>query len=90
MELSTILLLAGLLALVLLGSRLGFGKIEMPAGARILFDTGKIFILIGWIIGPQALNLLTGSMIDHLGSLIYVGLGWIDRKSTRLNSSYIP
>lgn len=77
MELSTILLLAGLLALVLLGSRLGFGKIEMPAGVRIFFDTGKIFILIGWVIGPQALNLLTGSMIDHMGPLLYVGLGWI-------------
>jgi hypothetical protein len=72
-----VLLLAALAALVLLGARLGFGRSALPESLRPLADTGTVFIGLGALLGPSALNLFTAGLLAQLGPVLVIGLGWI-------------
>ena len=77
MELRTVLLLAVIAALVLIGSRLSFGRRRLPLGVRETVQTGTAFLVLGALLGPHALNLVTERVLEQLGPVIVIGLGWI-------------
>lgn len=77
MELGPLLLLIALLVVVMAGSGLGFGRRQLPAPIRLLFQTGTIFILVGWAIGPEGCNVMTEGILRQLGPVLYIALGWI-------------
>lgn len=67
-----ILVLAGLL-----GARFGFREERGPLGLRLLLATGTHFLVLGYLLGPQALGLFTPELLDTLSPVIMLGLGWI-------------
>lgn len=73
----SILLLAALTVLVLVGARTGFGKSAVPAALRPLVDTGTVFIGVGAALGPFGANVFTEGLLAQLSPVIVIGLGWI-------------
>lgn len=73
----TLLVLGGLVVLVLLGSRWGFGNPRLPGLLRPVADTGLVFLFAGAIIGPQGLGWLSRDMLQQLSPVVVIGLGWI-------------
>jgi len=61
----------------LLGARLSFSTERIPAGPRLLFRTGTHFLVIGFLLGPAALGLLTGEATTQLMPFVALGLGWV-------------
>ena len=61
-------------------------------GFRSLFFSGTEFVLVGFLIGPVGIGLLTPKMIDSLEPLLHLALGWaglmfglqFNRRSMRL------
>ncbi len=45
-------------------------------GFRNLFFSGTEFLLVGYLIGPYGLHLLTPTVIDALEPLVHLALGW--------------
>ncbi len=76
-ELRTILLAAVTAALVVAGPRLGFGNRRLPAGLRLLSGTGTLFIVIGALIGPAFLGIVSREDVRGFGPVIDVCLGWL-------------
>jgi len=68
-------LLVILMALV--GARLSFSTVVTTPGPRLLFRTGTHFLLLGLVLGPQALGLLTRESLEQLFPLTALGLGWV-------------
>ena len=66
-----------LVLLGLLGARFGFRAERGPLGLRLLFAAGTHWLLVGYVLGPQALGLLTPDLLDALSPVIMLGLGWI-------------
>lgn len=77
MSTGSILLLAALAVLVLVGARAGFGNRALPAPLRPLVETGTVFIVLGALLGPSGLNLFTEGLLSQLSPVIVIGLGWI-------------
>jgi hypothetical protein len=81
MSLDFLLLLTFLATLVVIGSRLGFSSLEHVEGPRsplrVLGDTGTPFVLIGAIMGPQVLNLLSTQVLSELDLVLLLGYGAI-------------
>jgi len=77
MSTGSILLLAALAVLVLVGARTGFGNLPLPAPLRPLIETGTVFIFAGALLGPFGLNLFTEGLLSQLSPVIVIGLGWI-------------
>lgn len=61
----------------LLGARVSFSTIQVPAGPRLVFRTGTHFLFLGLALGPLALGVLTRSSIQQLFPLLGLALGWI-------------
>ncbi len=69
---------AALVVLVaLLGSRKTFTKVKLPLGARHIYLTGTEYILVGWCLGSQMLDLLDTVSVKELSPLLHLALGWI-------------
>lgn len=66
-----------LILIALLGARLSFSTENVPAGYRLLLRTGTHFILLGFVLGPSALGLLSESALAQLSPLVGLALGWI-------------
>ena len=66
-----------LILLALLGARFSFSTSSISAGPRLVFRTGTHFLILGLILGPHALGLLTEGAIRQLFPLLGLGLGWI-------------
>jgi len=81
-----------LIFLALLGARMSFSTLPVPAGPRLLLRTGTHFVFLGVLLGPHLLGLATPDAMDQLRPLITLGLGWIgllfglqlDRSAIRL------
>jgi hypothetical protein len=71
--LSTLLLIL----LALLGARVSFSEVRVPQGPRLLLRTGIHFLFIGFLLGPQALGLLSVDAVEQLFPLLALGLGWV-------------
>lgn len=72
-------LLAALVVIVLalVGARISFSTQPSRLGPRLLFRTGAHFMLVGFLLGPSALGLLTESATEQLSPLLALGLGWV-------------
>jgi Sodium/hydrogen exchanger family len=68
-------LLVILLALV--GARLSFSTEVKAPGPRLVFRTGTHFLLLGLLLGPQALGFLSLESLEQLFPLTALGLGWV-------------
>ncbi|HSR42270.1 MAG TPA: hypothetical protein VLL48_08865, partial [Longimicrobiales bacterium] len=66
-----------LIVLALLGARFSFSTQRVPAGPRLLFRTGIHFLVLGYLLGPGGLGLLTGEAVGQLQPLVALGLGWV-------------
>lgn len=66
-----------LIVLALLGARVSFSTERSRLGPRLLFRTGSHFVLVGFLLGPSALGLLTAEATGQLSPLLALGLGWV-------------
>jgi hypothetical protein len=66
-----------LILLALVGARFSFSALQVPPGPRLVFRTGTHFLLIGFILGPHLLGLLTQEAVRQLFPLLGLGLGWV-------------
>lgn len=81
-----------LIVVALLGARTSFSTKQVPAGPRLLLRTGTHFLLVGFLLGPGGLGLLTPEATHGLFPFLALGLGWVgfhfglqlERQSLRL------
>jgi len=66
-----------LISLALVGARFSFSTDNIAAGPRLLFRTGTHFILIGFVLGPSVLGLVTQEALEHLFPFFALGFGWV-------------
>jgi hypothetical protein len=66
-----------LISLALVGARVSFSTDNIAAGPRLLFRTGTHFIVIGLVLGPSVLGLLTRESLEHLFPFFALGFGWV-------------
>ena len=66
-----------LILLALAGARFSFSSEQVPPGPRLLLRTGLHFLLLGFLLGPEALGLLSSDAAANLTPLLAIGLGWI-------------
>ncbi|MEJ2207007.1 MAG: cation:proton antiporter [Gemmatimonadota bacterium] len=80
-----------LILVALLGARISFSTERVSPGPRLLFRTGMQFLVIGFLLGPSGLSLITDEAAQQLSPLLALGLGWVgfhfglqlDRESLR-------
>ena len=66
-----------LISLALVGARFSFSTANIAAGPRLLFRTGTHFIVIGFVLGPSVLGLVTREALEHLFPFFALGFGWV-------------
>ncbi len=66
-----------LIFLALVGARFSFSTANIAAGPRLLFRTGTHFIVIGFVLGPSVLGLVTRESLEHLFPFFALGFGWV-------------
>ncbi|MDT8340201.1 MAG: cation:proton antiporter [Longimicrobiales bacterium] len=66
-----------LILIALLGSRFSFATRQVSAGSQLLLRTGTHFLLLGFLLGPTALGLLSREAVGQLSPLLGLALGWI-------------
>ena len=66
-----------LISLALVGARVSFSTVNIAAGPRLFFRTGTHFILIGFVVGPPVLGLVTREALEHLFPFLALGFGWV-------------
>jgi len=71
--LNAVLLLVGLLVLSYLGSFLVGGRTVRGAG----LPSGVEYVALGFVLGPQALDLVGGDMLASFEPVVQVALGWL-------------
>ena len=70
---NAVLLLVGLLVLSYLGSFLVGGRTARGAG----LPSGVEYVALGFVLGPQALDLVGGDMLAAFEPVVQVALGWL-------------
>ncbi|GMR12763.1 MAG: hypothetical protein BMS9Abin29_0956 [Gemmatimonadota bacterium] len=66
-----------LILLALLGAKLSFSTAHVPPGPRLLLKTGIHFVLLGFVLGPAGLELVSAEALGQLSPLLVLGLGWV-------------
>ncbi|MEQ8328968.1 MAG: cation:proton antiporter [Longimicrobiales bacterium] len=66
-----------LIVLALLGARFSFSTRRVREGPRLLFRTGTHFLLLGLLVGPVGLGILTPEATRQLFPFLALGLGWV-------------
>jgi hypothetical protein len=66
-----------LIVLALVGARFSFSTGNIAPGPRLFFRTGTHFILIGFLLGPAVLGLVTREALEHLFPFLALGFGWV-------------
>ena len=66
-----------LIVVALLGARTSFSTKRVPPGPRLLLRTGTHFLLVGFLLGPAGLGLLTPEATRGLFPFLALGLGWV-------------
>lgn len=75
-SLKAVLMVMGLFVVAAVGSSKMLGKSRFLA-VRLAARTGIMFLVLGAFIGPRGLNLLDPHVLDGLGPIVILGLGWI-------------
>ncbi|MGE0488101.1 MAG: cation:proton antiporter [Vulcanimicrobiota bacterium] len=71
-----VLLVIGLMLVAAVGSSKALGGSRFLS-VRLLARTGILFLLLGAVIGPNGLRLLDPDVLEQLGPIVVLGLGWI-------------
>ncbi len=83
-----------LILVALIGARFSFSTLRAPPGPRLVLRTGTHFLLIGFLLGPHVLGLLSQDSLRQLFPLLGMGLGWIGflfgLQLDRRNLSHFP
>jgi hypothetical protein len=83
-----------LILVALIGARFSFSTLRVPPGPRLVLRTGTHFLLIGFLLGPHVLGLLSHESLRQLFPLLGMGLGWIGflfgLQLDRRNLSHFP
>jgi hypothetical protein len=66
-----------LIVVALVGARVSFSTKQSSLGPQLLFRTGAHFVLVGFVLGPSGLELLTQEATQQLSPLLALGLGWV-------------
>jgi len=66
-----------LIFLALLGARFSFSTERVPQGPRLLFRTGTHFLLLGFLLGPSGVGLLSEAATSELSPFLALGMGWV-------------
>ena len=66
-----------LILLALVGARFSFSTERVPQGPRLLFRTGVHFLVLGFLLGPVGLELLSPEATEQLFPFLALGLGWV-------------
>lgn len=66
-----------LILLALLGANLSFSTKHVPPGPRLLLKTGTHFVLVGFLLGPAGLELVSAESLEQLSPLLVLALGWV-------------
>jgi hypothetical protein len=66
-----------LILVALLGARFSFSTEAVPQGPRLLFRTGIHFLVLGFLLGPSGMGLLSTEASEQLSPLLALGLGWV-------------
>jgi len=66
-----------IIVVALVGARLSFSTERVPLGPRLLFRTGTHFLVIGFVIGPSGLGVVTEEATGELLPFLALGLGWV-------------
>ena len=66
-----------LISLALVGARVSFSTANIAPGPRLLFRTGTHFIVMGFVLGPSVLGLVTREALEHLFPFFALGFGWV-------------
>jgi len=74
---NTLLPVLVVIVLALLGARVSFSTVQSGLGPRLLFRTGAHFVVVGFLLGPSGLGLLTADATQQLSPLLALGLGWV-------------
>jgi hypothetical protein len=64
-----------LIFLALLGARFSFSTERVPQGPRLLFRTGTHFLLLGFLLGPSGVGLLSTRATAELSPFLALGMG---------------
>ncbi|MCA9796363.1 MAG: hypothetical protein KC910_31365, partial [Candidatus Eremiobacteraeota bacterium] len=71
-----VMLVIGLMVVAAVGSGKALGGSRFLS-VRLLARTGILFLLLGAAIGPNGLRLLDPDVLEQLGPIVVLGLGWI-------------
>lgn len=74
---NTLLAVVALALLALVGARFGFQREGAPAGLRLFLASGSHFLVVGYLLGPEATGVLSPEILEALSPLIVLGIGWI-------------
>jgi len=74
---SSLLATLVLILVALAGARFSFSTEKVPPGPRLLFRTGTHLLIVGFILGPSALDVLTPEATRGLYPFLALGLGWV-------------
>lgn len=66
-----------LIFLALLGARFSFSTERVSQGPRLLFRTGMHFLLLGFLLGPSGVGLLSEGATAELSPFLALGMGWV-------------
>ncbi len=69
--------IALVLALGFVTSRRWFGRLKTWGRSRFFYLTGEEFLLVGWLLGPSATNLLDPGVLAGLEPFVGLGLGYL-------------
>lgn len=75
-SMKSVLLVLGLLVVAWVGSSKALGNSRFRA-VRLLAKTSILFLVLGAIIGPQGFDLISPDVLEQLGPIVVIGLGWI-------------
>ena len=76
MSLRLVLLFLVIVLVALLGSRARGGRARLGPVQRLL-QTGTPFVFVGFLMGPQGLELVPAGLLDQLRPIVILGFGWI-------------
>ena len=74
---SSLLATLVLILVALAGARFSFSTEKVSPGPRLLFRTGTHFLIVGFLLGPSALDVLTPEATRGLYPFLALGLGWV-------------
>ncbi len=66
-----------IIVVALVGARISFSNERVPTGPRLLFRTGTHFLIVGFLIGPTGVGIVTAEATSQFFPFLALGLGWV-------------